>query len=120
MKGFVLAVFAAVALAACSGEDRSDEMPRVPQVETLDAAVVGDSCTMCGRIIESHNSSLKECGFVYGREDSASDSRTVKADTVALFSASAAKLAAGAWWYAAYARNGMGTSYGDTLRFTVE
>ena len=58
-------------LCSCSGEDRSDEMPRIPVVSTVSATVNGNSCTMNGTVVESHNSSLRECGFFYGETGAA-------------------------------------------------
>ncbi len=57
-------------LCSCSGEDRSDEMPRIPVVSTVSATVNGNSCTMNGTVVESHNSSLRECGFFLWRDRS--------------------------------------------------
>lgn len=112
------AILLATALVpSCSGEDRSDEMPRVPVVYTEAAEAAGDSCTMHGRITESHNSSLRECGFVYGMEGG----KAVKlvADSAWLFRATADSLKSGSYYCIAYARNGMGTAYGDTVRFSI-
>ncbi len=106
-------------LAACSGEDRSGEIPRVPVVNTVSANVAGDSCVMTGFVSESHNSSMKECGFMYGNTDSASAAIKLKADTMRTFSAVADSLGKGNYYCVAYARNGMGTSYGDTINFAV-
>lgn len=106
------------ALAACAGEDRSGEMPRVPVVETSGARAAGNSCEMTGSVGESHNSSLRECGFVLWPDSG--KALKLKCDTNKVFSAVADSLSGGLYHYAAYARNGMGTSYGDTLTFTIE
>lgn len=109
----------ATLLVACNGEDRSGEMPRVPVVQTL-SAVVGDSCcTMVGRVDESHNSTLKECGFLYGNVNDGTALK-LKADTMKTFTAKADSLANGNYYCIAYARNGMGISYGDTVKFEIE
>lgn len=113
-------VFVFSVLAACSGEDRSGEMPRVPVVKTVSGNVAGDSCVMTGFVSESHNSSMKECGFVYGNTDSTGAAIKLKTDTMRTFSAVADSLANGNYYCVAYARNGMGTSYGDTINFAVE
>lgn len=105
-------------LCACSGEDRSDEQPRVPVVATLRAEAAGDSCVMAGQITESHRSSLRECGFVYGMPDSSAVK--LVADSAWTFSAVAGELGEGRYYCVAYARNGMGTATGDTVWFTVE
>lgn len=104
--------------ASCSGEDRSDEQPRVPVVRTISAVVSGDSCIMTGAVEESHNSSLRECGFCYGIKDGGAVVK-LKADTLRTFTAVADSLETGEYFYVAYTRNAMGTSYGDTLSFTV-
>ena len=97
-------------LSSCAGEDSSGERPLVP--------VVADSCRMSGIVTESHNSSLRECGFVYGTADTINVK--VEADTVSYaFTVVADSLQDGEYYYAAYARNGIGTTYGDTLYFTV-
>lgn len=113
-------VLALAVFVACSGEDRSGEMPRVPVVKTISANAVGDSCVMIGMVSESHNSSMKECGFLYGNADSTSAAIKLKADTMRTFTAVADSLENGNYYCVAYARNGMGTSYGDTIIFSVE
>lgn len=104
-------------LCSCSGEDRSDEMPRIPVVSTVSATVNGNSCTMNGTVVESHNSSLRECGFFYGGTGAASVK--IKADTTKIFEVKADSLEAGDYYCVAYAKNGMGVSYGDTVEFIV-
>lgn len=104
-------------LCSCSGEDRSDEMPRIPVVSTVSATVNGNSCTMNGTVVESHNSSLRECGFFYGETGAASVK--IKADTAKIFEVKADSLEAGDYYCVAYAKNGMGVSYGDTVEFIV-
>ncbi len=113
-------VLALAVFVACSGEDRSGEMPRVPVVKTVSANAVGDSCVMIGMVSENHNSSMKECGFLYGNADSTSAAIKLKADTMRTFTAVADSLDNGNYYCVAYARNGMGTSYGDTIIFSVE
>lgn len=102
---------------SCSGEDRSDEMPRIPVVSTVSATVNGNSCTMNGTVVESRNSSLRECGFFYGETGAASVK--IKADTTKIFEVKADSLEAGDYYCVAYAKNGMGVSYGDTVEFIV-
>lgn len=104
-------------LSSCSGEDRSNEMPRVPVVRTASAVVEGGACTMSGMVEESHNSALRECGFVYGA--TGENSMQLKADTARTFTARVDSLENGDYFCVAYAKNGMGVSYGDTLRFVV-
>ena len=83
-------------LCSCSGEDRSDEMPRIPVVSTVSATVNGNSCTMNGTVVESHNSSLRECGFFYGETGAASVK--IKADTTKIFEVKADSLEAGDYY----------------------
>ena len=104
-------------LCSCSGEDRCDEMPRVPVVRTTSAVAVGNVCTMSGMVEESHNSALRECGFVYGM--AGENSVQFKTDTARTFMAKVDSLEDGDYFCVAYAKNGMGVSYGDTLRFVV-
>lgn len=104
--------------AAC-GEDRSGEQPFKPTVVTADMATqVGDSVQLMGYVTASPNSSLKECGFTYGND-------TLKATTVAdsaltTFTAFTDSLGKGTYYAVAYARNGVGTSNGDTIWFEVK
>ncbi len=105
-------------LSSCSGEDRSDEMPRVPVVRTISAVVNGYACTMNGMVEESHNSALRECGFVYGV--AGENSMQFKTDTARTFTAKVDSLEEGYYFCVAYAKNGMGVSYGDTLSFVVK
>ena len=103
---------------SCSGEDRSGEMPRIPVVYTTSVVVSGDACTMNGLVAESHNSTLRECGFVYGM--AGENPLQLKTDTARAFMAKVDSLENGDYFCVAYAKNGMGLSYGDTLRFVVK
>ena len=99
-------VWLAGCLLSC-GEDRSGEQPFPPTVESFGVTIVGTS---------SPNSSLRECGFSYGND-------TLQASTLATepsedFIAVTDSLGAGVYYAVAFARNGMGTSYGDTIYFT--
>ena len=106
-----------ILFSACSGEDRSGEQPFPPTVRTLSCTVEADSCTMVGVIDASPNSSIRKRGFSYGND-------TLKVnlpstDSLAVFTAVADSLLPGTYYAVAYATNGMGTSYGDTLVFVV-
>ncbi len=103
-------------LASC-GDDRSGEQPFAPTVQTGIYTQVGDSVLLQGAVTASPNSRLLECGFVYGNDTLNSK---VVADTLATFSAYTTTLEPGTYYYSAYARNGVGTTYGDTLFFTIE
>ena len=114
---FALSICGLVLLATACGQDRSGEQPFSPAVESLRATVVGDSAILVGRVTASVNSTLLECGFAYGND-------TLRATTTSEmptddFSAVTDSLGVGEYFAVAYARNGMGTSYGDTIRFRV-
>ena len=103
---------------ASCGEDRSGEQPFAPTVKTVSTIVEADSATLIGEVVASPNSSLKECGFSYGNE---SIQATCKApEAVTTFQAVTSSLNKGTYYAVAYATNGMGTTYGDTIYFTIE
>lgn len=111
--------FAAVlALTACFPEDRSGEVPLAPTVQTVSAEVAGDSVVLTGEVLSSPNSSIKSAGFDYGN-DSVEGSVTVDSLTT-IFSAVADSLETGTYYAVAWAQNGIGTSYGDTIYFQIE
>ena len=105
------------ALTACSGEDRSGEQPFAPTVETVAATADGPTAMMEGVVTASPNSSLTACGFRYGN-----DTLTLNADAPVLthFFAQTDTLDPGRYYAVAYARNGIGITYADTLWFEVE
>lgn len=111
----ILAVLISV-FAAC-GEDRSGEQPFAPTVETVSAEVMADSALLTGRVTASPNSSLTVCGFYYGN-DTISKTCVAPAPTET-FTAVTDSLGAGDYYAVAYATNGMGTSVGDTIYFTI-
>ncbi len=117
MKFLKLLPFLLIALLAACGEDRSGEQPFAPTVQTGIYTLVGDSVQLQGAVTASPNSRLLECGFVYGNDTLKSK---VVADTLTTFSAYTTPLEPGTYYYAAYARNGVGTTNGDTLYFTIE
>ena len=101
---------------AC-GEDRSGEQPFAPTVQTLVAEQTADSVLLTGAVLSSPNSRLLECGFEYGNDTLRAK---VTADTLTTFSEYTDSLGKGSYFAVAYARNGVGKSYGDTIRFNVE
>ncbi len=110
--------FCAMALLASCGDDRSGEQPFAPTVVSRGCEVVADSVVMTGEVTASPNSSLTRCGFVVGNDTLR---REVDAREVAwAFTAVADSLEAGDYYAVSFATNGMGTSYGDTLRFTMK
>ena len=121
---FCVAAIAFAALAgSCAGEDRSGEQPFAPTVETVsvtphniegtDSAVA----TMEGLVTASPNSDLLACGFNYGNDTL---SLSAEAELQVHFFAQTDTLAAGTYFAVAYAKNGIGTTYADTLWFTIE
>lgn len=111
---FLLSAIAPL-LASC-GEDRSGEQPFAPTVESISAVVDGCTATLEGAVTASPNSTLLGCGFVYGN-DTLTITLTLEAQTH--FYALADSLASGSYYAVAFARNGIGTSYGDTLTFLI-
>lgn len=114
----VMAIMMLSAMVSCSGEDRSEERPLAPVVQTLEAVANGDTCIMRGLVTESHNSTLRECGFVYGKEDE-KGTKIVADSAISSFYVVVDSLSGGEYYCAAYARNGVDTSYGDTLLFRI-
>ena len=57
-----------ILLSACNGVDRSGEQPFAPTVETLAAEAAGDGVLLNGRVTDSPNSDVLECGFLYGND----------------------------------------------------
>lgn len=116
MKYLILPI-TALAVCACNPVDRSSEQPLAPTVATAAATVVADSAELRGEILTSPNSDVTECGFTYGNDTLRV---TLKAENVAtVFTAVTDSLGAGDYYAVAYARNGVGTGYGDTIRFTI-
>ena len=97
---------------ACNPVDRSDEQPFAPTVETLGATVEGDHALLAARVTASPNS-----GFAYGN-DTLRAKTTAEAPT-ADFTALTDSLGAGRYYAVAFAQNGVGTSYGDTIHFVI-
>lgn len=112
--GIMLAV-----AASCTGEDRSGEQPFKPTVRTLNVEVADQAVTVTGEIEASPNSSIRECGFEYW-SDNLSAVKVLSDDSTSIFHATADSLEPGAYSCTAFARNGMGTSRGDTLSFNID
>ncbi|MBP3228631.1 MAG: hypothetical protein J6M53_07635 [Bacteroidaceae bacterium] len=103
-------------LAACAGDDRSGEQPFKPTVITFDTYVqTGDSILLTGQVAATPNSAVTACGFVYWNDTLKANKRAN--ETTEIFQAHTDSLGEGTYSFAAYATNGMGTSYGDTLTF---
>ncbi|MBQ7634441.1 MAG: hypothetical protein IJS89_02605 [Bacteroidaceae bacterium] len=119
MKRFPFIALTLLAIfTACAGEDRSGEQPFAPVVRTLGAEpAVGDSVRMTGEVVESLNSTVTKRGFTYWN-DTLKVTREAPLDDTNVFRAFTDSLGDGDYSYAAFATNGIGTSYGDTLTFT--
>ncbi len=104
---------------ACSPEDRSGEQPFAPTVQTLEAIVDGDSLLLIGEVTASPNSRLLGRGFNFGNDRLRL--QAASPDTAGtLFRAYSRRLNPGTYFFSAYARNGIGTSYGDTLYVEIK
>lgn len=115
---FLSIVFIMLPLVSSCGEDRSGEQPFAPEVQTVGYEVDADSVFLAGKVLSSPNSTLLQCGFAYGND-------TLRLQTEAAvpaeeFRAATRPLLPGTYFAVAFARNGVGTSYGDTLYFTIE
>lgn len=124
MKSFFVTLFVAffaailaLLLTACRGDDRSGEQPFAPTVVTAPVSVEGGTVTMRGVVTASPNSSLIRCGFYYGNDTI--DCDTLLPEAAYDFTAVFRNLAAGDYYTFAFAVNGIGVSYGDTVRFTI-
>ena len=119
MKKLLFSLLPLAGLAACHPEDRSGEQPFAPEVNTLGAVVNGPQATLNGCVTRSLNSELRKVGFVYGNDTL----RLIIEETgnpQALYSLTTDSLGAGTYFYAAFATNGVGTTYADTLTFTIQ
>lgn len=112
---FLLAVVWLVV--ACHPVDRSGEEPFAPTVRTVGCEAVADSFRLAGQVLLSPNSRVLERGFEYGNDTM---KVTVEAcDSTDVFHGYTCKLESGRYYFMAYARNGIGTSWGDTLYLDV-
>ena len=115
---FLLFLLIVSLMAACAGQDRTDEKPRAPQNVRIEAAVSGTTCILTGSVGESHNSSLLGCGFIWGN-GTASHSLAVDEPDMT-FQSQIDTLSLGTYFAIAYAANGIGRTESDTIYFTVE
>ena len=122
-----LLLFAATAAGiatGCNPVDRSSEQPFAPTVETTSAIAEGDSVRLIGRVLTSLNSDIIASGFAYGNAVNDTLRRKVESDSMLIaapsFAAVVDSLGAGDYYAVAFATNGVGTAYGDTIRFTIK
>lgn len=121
-KFFLLFPFALVgcllsAVLSCHPVDRSGEQPFAPVVESVSATVEGDVCRMSGRIVSSINSPVTRRGFSYGNDTLRLEAES--ADATDLFHAETRPLESGRYYMVSFAGNGIGTTYGDTIYFSI-
>ena len=102
---------------ACYPLGLSGEQPFAPTVETLGATIEGHCALLSARVTASPNSDLTACGFAYGN-DTLRAKTTAEAPT-ADFTAATDSLGSGQYYAVAFAQNGVGTTYGDTILFTI-
>lgn len=103
---------------SCSPDDRADEQPFAPTVATLSAEAAGDSCVLQGAILASPNSRVTGRGFYYGNDTLRV--QVISRDTLTTtFREVVDSIAPGIYYACAFATNGMGTSFGDTLHFQI-
>ncbi len=122
MKVFcsLFAILLLTALFGCRQVDRSSEQPLAPEVKTIGATQDGDSLMLFGEVTASRNSRLRSHGFKYGNDTLRLDVSSTDTLDLGAFTASTRPLLPGMYFFVAYARNGIGTSYGDTLWVDVE
>lgn len=118
MKRLPYLILIALTLLAACGEDRSGEQPFAPSVKSINAVAEADSAWLSGEVTASPNSTLTECGFAYGNDTLRASCKAAAPTTS--FTAVTDSLGPGRYFAVAYARNGVGTSWGDTIYFTIE
>lgn len=102
---------------ACNPTDRSNEQPFPPTIKPLSAVSDGWHAHLTGEVTSSPTSRLSACGFKYGND-------TLRLETTAdipeeVFTVLTDSLGAGRYYAVPFARNGVGTSLGDTIYFQI-
>lgn len=108
---------AAIFILFSCGEDRSGEQPFAPTLTFVGITVEGDSARLTGEVLSSVNSSLVECGFLYGNDTLRAVAKAPFPVTV--FTAVTDSLGAGTYYAVPYAKNRVGTTYADTVTFVM-
>lgn len=103
--------------AACNPVDRSGEQPFAPTVKSVSAVVDGDSCLLTGCVLSSPNSEVRQRGFSYGNDTLRLE--VLSEDVKDPFSAATRPLEPGRYFAVAFASNGIGVTYADTLLFEI-
>lgn len=103
--------------AACNPVDRSGEQPFAPTVKSVSAVVDGDCCLLTGCVLSSPNSEVRQRGFSYGNDTLRLE--VLSQDAQDTFSAATRSLEPGCYFAVAFARNGIGVTYADTLLFEI-
>ena len=117
MKLQHIAIAVCLLLTSCFGEDRSDEQPFAPTVETVAANIDGPVANLEGIVTSSPNSTLTACGFHYGNDTL---TLSAAADVQLHFFAATDTLLPGHYFAVAFAQNGIGTtSAADTIWFEI-
>lgn len=104
-------------LTACNPVDRSDEQPFPPTVQTGTPTAEGVRALLTGDVLSSPNSRVVNRGFGYGNDTLRMEVEST--DSTAHFVAMTDSLEPGLYFVVAYAENGVGRSYGDTLYFQI-
>ncbi len=117
-----MAAFAKNAKGTSSGDTLTFTIPVAPTMDTDSiSSITATAATFHGRTLSTGGAALSHRWFRYGTSAAAlNDSIAGVAGTPdSLFTASVTSLAAGTYYVAAFGKNVVGTSSGDTLQFVV-
>lgn len=114
---FYLAASLLLCITACHPTDRSGEQPFPPTVVITGVESLVDSCRLFGEVTASPNSDLTRCGFRYGNDTLRLE--VLSAEATPLFSVTTTALSPGRYYAVAFARNGVGESFSDTIWFEL-
>lgn len=93
-----------------------------PSVETLEASGIQiHGANLNGDLVSAGDFPVTECGFVYGTDPNDLSLTVISSATLGDFSVHISDLIESTtYYYKAYATNGVGTAYGEIVRFTTE